>query len=170
MNDLNLRDILSLRTLVGYLGEEGQFNWWSSSFFSNSSIKFLSPIFGKTSFSSQYYGAREAATNIHDEHIGIGRNVFHLFRLPETQEKLLHSIVCDESAIENIKPYIQDTETALGSLKELSKDCNVVSVGPVRLGSRENLADGPVWREIANYYLKGFSEGKRVYPYFSDEK
>jgi hypothetical protein len=33
-----------LRLLVGYLGEQNQFDWWSCSFFSPSSKAFLVPV------------------------------------------------------------------------------------------------------------------------------
>jgi len=86
MNNKVLQDVFTLRMCIGFLGESDQYSWWPSSFLSPTSSAFLSPVFSKTSFTAQYYGVREAATIVHDEHIGIGKGVFHLFRLPEIHE------------------------------------------------------------------------------------
>ena len=73
--------IAELRVLIGYLGEKGQSNWWSSEFFSATAAAFLAPIFNRSLFLAQYQGATAAAAKIHDEAIGVGR-IYHLFRLP----------------------------------------------------------------------------------------
>ena len=83
-----------LRLLVGFLGEQNHFNWWNCSFFSPSSKSFLAPVYGKTLFLAQYYGVQEAAIKVHDNYIGVGRGVFHSFRLPESIEQKLHAILC----------------------------------------------------------------------------
>ncbi len=78
-----LIDIAKLRIAIGYLGEKSQYAWWRSSFFIPASRTYLAPVFGKTALLTRYYGMREAATLVHDERIGVGKGVFHLFRLPE---------------------------------------------------------------------------------------
>ena len=89
---LRLREITRLRMIVGYLGEKGQHNWWSSEFFSPTAPAFLNPVFGKTATLAQYHGVKEAARRVHDTHIGVGR-VFHLFRLPESMEQAIFEVL-----------------------------------------------------------------------------
>lgn len=66
---LRLREIARLRLTVGYLGEKGQHNWWSSEFFSATAPVFLNPVFSKTAVLAQYHGVKEAARRVHDAHI-----------------------------------------------------------------------------------------------------
>ena len=62
-----LQTIARLRMIVGFLGEKGQHNWWSSEFFSATAPAFLNPVFGKTATLAQYHGVKEAARRVHDE-------------------------------------------------------------------------------------------------------
>jgi hypothetical protein len=91
-NAFRLQEIARLRMIVGFLGEKGQHNWWSSEFFSATAPAFLNPVFGKTTTLAQYHGVKESARRVHDEHIGVGR-VFHLFRLPESIEQALFEML-----------------------------------------------------------------------------
>jgi len=93
-------DLIRLRFIVGYLGEQLQPTWWSSSFLAPVSTAFLTPMFSKTALLAQYHGIREAAARIHDEHIGIGKGVFHLFRLPDTLEQELHSLLRESDVVD----------------------------------------------------------------------
>jgi len=63
---------LRLRTLVGFLGERQQSDWWSSSSFSPASKGFITPIFGKDHHSAQLIGVTETARRVHDALIGVG--------------------------------------------------------------------------------------------------
>jgi hypothetical protein len=78
MRNSTLMQIANLRLLIGFLGEQSQFNWWSSSFFTANSRAFLSPVFSKSAFIAQCQGIKEAAARVHDECIGVGA-VYHLF-------------------------------------------------------------------------------------------
>ncbi|MDD2509989.1 MAG: BrxE family protein [Syntrophomonas sp.] len=89
------KDLIRLRFIVGYLGEQLKPAWWNSSFFAPGSTMFLAPIFSKTTILAQYHGLQEAASKIHDERIGIGTSVFHLFRLPDVIERELHYFISD---------------------------------------------------------------------------
>ena len=73
MNRSLCMQLARLRLLVGYLGEQHQYHWWPSAFFTPSSMAFLAPMFGKTAFIAQYQGVKAAASRIHDEHIGLGK-------------------------------------------------------------------------------------------------
>jgi hypothetical protein len=99
MNTSTLAQIARLKLLVGFLGEQSQFNWWLSAFFAPSSSAFLAPVFSKNAFADQYHGVQEAASRVHDEHIGIGR-VYHLFRLPEHVEQALFNSLQNKAFVD----------------------------------------------------------------------
>lgn len=80
-----LEHIINVRYLVGYLGEMSQNNWWQSSFYDTSIIRFLEPVFSRTASLAQYHGAVEAARRFHDENLSVGS--FHIFRLQEEIEQ-----------------------------------------------------------------------------------
>jgi hypothetical protein len=44
MDKTLLKDIVTIRLCVGFLGETDQHSWWTSSFFSTASLAFLSPL------------------------------------------------------------------------------------------------------------------------------
>jgi hypothetical protein len=55
--------------------------------------------FIKNAFVAQYHGVQEAASRVHDEHIGIGR-VYHLFRLPEHVEQALFNSLQNKAFVD----------------------------------------------------------------------
>ena len=166
----DLKEIVRLRVCVGFLGEAQQCAWWRSSFFSTTSSAYLSPVFGKTSFSAQYYGIKEAATRVHDEHIGIGKGVFHLFRLPEMHEIELHRLLEDKEIIEDAGSIVSERDSAERFLKEYAIDSGKAEVGPVRVGDNSDISGMPVWQTVAYYYLNAFKEGNKAFPFFSETK
>ncbi len=166
----DLKEIVRLRVCVGFLGEAQQCAWWRSSFFSTTSSAYLSPVFGKTSFSAQYYGIKEAATRVHDEHIGIGKGVFHLFRLPEMHEIELHRLLEDKEIIEDAGSIVSERDSAERFLKEYAIDSGKAKVGPVRVGDNSDIARIPVWQTVAYYYLNAFKAGNKAFPFFSETK
>ena len=168
MTQADLAGMVKLRVCVGFLGESHQNPWWPSSFFSASSNAFLTPVFGKTSFSAQYYGVKEAAGIVHDEHIGIGEGVFHLFRLPETIEIELHGLLATTGIIDEARQVIESREAAEAFLQDHSKEYDVDAVGPVRLGNTAGLEKRSTWQIAAQHYLKAFREDIRIFPYVSE--
>jgi len=166
----DFKEIVRLRVCVGFLGESQQCAWWQSSFFSTMSSAYLSPVFGKTSFSAQYYGIKEAATQVHDEHIGIGKGVFHLFRLPEMHEIELHRLLEDKEIIGDAGSIVSERDSAERFLKEYAIDPGKAEVGPVRVGDNSDIARMPVWQTVAYYYFNAFKEGNKAFPFFSETK
>ncbi len=162
-----LKDIATLRLCVGFLGESHQNSWWPSAFFSETSTAFLAPVFSKTAFSAQYYGVKEAATLVHDEHIGIGKDVFHLFRLPEMHEIELHGLIGDSEMAQDIKSTARDKDTAEQFLDNYAKKGDVKEVGPVRLGDTKDLAKKTTWKIAAQHYFNAFRKEDKTFPYFS---
>ena len=166
MNKSILASLINLRVLVGYLGEQDQFHWWSSAFFSSNSNAFLTPVFGKTSFLAQYHGVRETAARVHDEYIGVGR-VYHLFRLPELVEQELHQLLHERDIIEQTQGKLCDKESALSSLSNYNSESIEIKEGPLKIGSIEELNNNI--NIVAKRYCQAFENKLKVYPYFSAE-
>jgi len=167
MDKNTLKDIVDLRFCIGFLGESNQESWWQSAFFSASSGAFLSPVFAKTAFLSQYHGLREAAARVHDQHIGIGKDVFHLFRLPELVEMELHRLFEDPKNVTDARMIAANSEKAHQFLREYANDSHADQVGPMRLGSTDILSKRDTWQTVAGCYQKAFKNVTKVFPYFS---
>ncbi|SLM27567.1 conserved hypothetical protein [Desulfamplus magnetovallimortis] len=179
MSTNKIKSIATLRILTGYLGEKGQANWWSSSFFSPTSSSFLNPVFGKTSFIAQYQGVKEAAARVHDEHIGVGE-VYHLFRLPENIELSLFQLLHDGAFVSEIKEAIVDKESAEHALSDFIasssqiQGCSQIKEGPVLMGTIDDFfmeesgqkSDQDSLHDIANLYHCAFLNKVQVIPYF----
>ena len=65
-------NMTSLRTLVGFLGEKSQCNWWDTSFLSSTGLQFLEINFPRSAFAAGVSSVTEAAKRLHDEFIGKG--------------------------------------------------------------------------------------------------
>jgi len=165
---LDLKKIARLRICVGFLGESQQYSWWQSSFFSPSSKTFLTPIFAKTSFLSQHYGMKQAASIVHDDHIGIGKGVFHLFRLPEIYEIKLHKIIESPETAEDVKLMVCSKDKAEEFLQEYTTESDTAAIGPVQMGGFTDIMEKSVWKRIAYHYLKAFRDGNKTFPFFSE--
>ncbi len=161
-----IQSITILRVVVGYLGEKEQCGWWSSSFFSNGSDAFLSPIFPRTQLLAQCTGVTRAATILHDERIGIG-DVYHLFRLPEEQAQGIHDTLQTSGLPEIVTELIASKETALQYLQHDLENLKGDEIGPVCVGDRNMLSGLEQWDIVRAYYARGFLEGVQILPYFS---
>jgi hypothetical protein len=163
-------NLLTLRVCVGYLGELHQLNWWTSSFYSENSNAFLIHVFGKTSLKAQYYGVRDAAAIVHDEVIGIGEGVFHLFRLPESLERDFHDLLAQPKVVDIIKNQTTSKETAWEYLESVSKGSNENSIGPIRIGNISDIDSPATWSKASMYYYQAFLNGNKSFPYIMEEK
>lgn len=167
----NLLIILAkLRLSVGFMGEAHQKAWWPSNFFSPNSQAFLKPVFAKTPLLAEYYGVKEAANLVHDEHIGIGKGVYHLFRLPEMIEVDLHELLSKQTEAEDVEFITSNPEAAETFLHDNAKQYDLSDTGPVWMGDSASMNNKSSWQKAAHLYLTAFSEGKRIYPYFSGMK
>ena len=167
MDKTLLTDITAIRLCVGLLGEVGLYSWWPSSFFSATSIAFLTPVFSRTCFSAQYYGVKEAATIIHDEHIGVGKSVFHLFRLPEIHEIEMHNLLENPETVHETQQVVSNKNTAQQFLQDYSESSDVKEFGPIRLGDTKKISNRSTWKKIARYYAEAFKKKNKIFPYFS---
>ena len=87
-----LKELLTIRVLVAFLGEKDQFGWWRARFLGAMGDRFLAFTFPRSVFVAGVTAASEAGKAFHDQRIGKG-SVFHLFRLPQTIERRMHHIL-----------------------------------------------------------------------------
>lgn len=165
-DNLSIQSLFRLRLLVGFLGEKEQFNWWSSTFFGPSSRLFLEPVFTRTTLSAQYHGAVEAARKVHDEHLNVG--CYHLFRLPEEIEHLLHVESQHASQTKDFSaPSNQDESlSVLHSLAAVFSNQATFQEGPVSLGTIDTIHAPDSVQKLAAHYWHAFSHNHKTYPYF----
>lgn len=164
---LQLEDIAKLRIAVGYLGERERLGWWQSSFFTDWSKSFLSPIFSRTQLLAQYAGVIQAAALIHDERIGIGR-VYHLFRLPEVVEQGLRQMVLRPEFGDEIAAHISGQESVQSFLNLQAAEVEMTATGPVYIGQVGDIYGEQAWRAVAAHYARGFEQNYQVFPYFRE--
>jgi hypothetical protein len=168
MKKVDVGDLILLRFIVGYLGERLRPAWWNSAFFALGNKMFLTPIFPKTAILAQYHGLQEAASKIHDEHIGIGTGVFHLFRLPDVVERELHYLISDSENMGEFAKELTNTSDALNALASFADSEFRQAMGPVRIGDRSDLWKISSWRAVAKYYQQAFANQNQIFPFFSE--
>jgi len=159
--------LAKLRLIIEYLGEREQFGWWQSSFFTQGSNAFLSPLFSRTQILAQCNGVTHAAALVHDERIGIG-HVYHLFRLPEEIEQGIHRSLHEPALFQSVQKNITKPEIALDSLRKLTGPQLPTEAGPIRVGNIVALRDLNSWQKVASAYLYGFEQETIVCPFFSN--
>ncbi len=164
MNKQLSEKYIHLRTLVGYLGEKSQCNWWDTNFLSPVGLQFLAINFPRSSFVAGITSVSEAARRLHDNRIGKG-GVYHLFRLPLAIEESLHSQLMEWDNAEFIS-HIKDKDEALVQLQNLVDSTVEASEGPVQIGTEQQIQRKSIIAELAKHYLDGFANGKQVLPYF----
>lgn len=117
---------------------------------------------------AQYYGVKEAAALIHDERIGVGVSVYHLFRLPEMLEQDMHRLLLDESQSIDIQEITASQEAAEKFLLEFSQNGNDGLIeGPVGVGEVSSIESNANWKKVAGLYLHAMQNNVKVFPYFS---
>ena len=161
-------DLIRLRIAVGLLGEKDQSNWWSSKFLSGNGHDFLGHVFGNGTSIAQYNGVMAAAKRRHDDAVGMGERVFHLFRLPEAIEQAF----LDElpSIITSVLNEIVDVEASRHFLQTVSARDVEPRQGAVLVGSPNDLS-GRTWlRLAAAHYLAAFTSGNTSFPYLAEHK
>lgn len=157
--------LITLRSLVGFLGEKSQFNWWDMNFLSSTGLQFLAINFPRSAFSAGCNSVSEAARRLHDERIGKG-GVYHLFRFPTSIEESIHKQLLNIDSNELI-PYLKDKETALNKLKSFISSSVNAPDGPVQIGTGKNMFSDFAIEELAKHYHNAFSDGKKCFPYFT---
>lgn len=160
-----LNYIIKLRCCVGCVGEQSNNKWWTGNFFASSSLAFLQPIFNKTSHLAIYQGVKNEASIVHDEYIGAGAGVYHLFRLPETLEIDLLDVVRDNAEIVN-----ESLESSVEFLKSESMNNKESKEGPIFIDKIDGISNLENWRKVASFYNYAFENEVSVYPFFARGK
>lgn len=158
-----IKDYLSLRLLVGFLGERTQFSWWATSFYGDYSLRSLEFVTPRTSQLAQYHGVLEAARRLHDEHLNVG--CYHLFRLHEEVEQDLHAIMQSSVGVELCEQVTQGKDSAMQALKMLARSSIPVGPGPIAVGNINQLYAESTLSVIAAGYYSAFSQSEKTYPY-----
>lgn len=160
----SIQNICETRMLVGYLGEKQQATWWGSSFLSSSSKAFLAPIYPNSIAMAQYSGVCQAASIVHDEHIGVGRH-YHLYRLPDSLERSLLKCVQDNKFSECLAQFLSSQETAINRLKELGADHADKEEGPVAVGDYSDEKLDMLIKKARAHYLAAIQQEYKTFPY-----
>ena len=160
-----LTTLAELRITVGFLGECDSNPWWTSGFTTHSSGPFLTPVFPRSLTTARYQALCLAAQRVHDQHVGVGE-VYHLFRLPDDLEQLLHDAVRDPRDGEISLPGSH--EEAIAALEILAASTPAKADGPVRIGRLDDVRARRTWIEAAGHYLNAFAIGHQVHPYLAD--
>lgn len=163
---LPIEDLITIRAIVGFLGEKSQFRWWDTNFLSETGLKFLTIAFPRTAFSAGVNSVAEAARRIHDSRIGKGR-VYHLFRMPEFVEQGIHKRLPDFDH-SDLLPSFKDKDTALEKLQSMTESSLEASEGPVQVGNGRNLLHLSSLKKVAKHYAHAFENGKQTFPYFTE--
>ena len=161
-----LSELLKLRLIVGYLGEQPRYSWWSTVFFEPASRMFLTPVFPKTSLLAQYTGVVEAARKLHDEHLSGGN--FHLFRQPEIIEQDLYQLIKNQGVTADLGQALKSKEEALQALRSMAAQTANVSEGPLRIGRMKDGDTPESLKLLAGGYLGAFTKNIRSYPYWAE--
>ena len=159
----SIRRIIQIRYLVGFLGEKSQCNWWPTSFYEASSIRFLEPVFPRTAPLAQIHGVVEAARRFHDENLSVGS--FHIFRLPEEIEQNLHEMV-QVGQLELFDPNaIIDQTAALNTLAKVDNGIADGAVGPMMVGKIEDIRTSVLLDKVCAIYQAALSSNTHALPY-----
>ena len=158
-----MRRIIEIRHVVGFLGEKSQCNWWPTSFYETSSIRFLEPVFSRTAVLARYTGAVEAARRFHDENLSVGS--YHIFRLPEEIEQDLHEMVQAKSGELFDPSVVIDQSAALSALSKFSEEPVEAPVGPVMVGTIDALRTTNLLQKIRSIYQSALLSNKQALPY-----
>jgi len=160
-----VNNIIRLRLLVGFLGEDRSARWWDSGFLDSTGCRFLSATFPRTFLVAGIRSATEAARLVHDSQIGrVG--VFHLFRLPVDMEDRLE-VHLAEVPDSWAKPALSDRNDALIELRQFAESRISAPKGPVQIGVPGKILTTASVSELAAHYESAFSGGFQCFPYFA---
>lgn len=155
-------EIVRLRMSVALLGEGENARWWSSSFVSSASEAFMIPIFGLRTPHARYQGLVEAARLVHDDRIGVGR-VYHLFRLPDHEERRAFEIAQANMAVLG---DVASPSAALALLADLASKDVQPREGPTLITSGAAVGSQEWIGEVASLYRLAFAKAVQCFPYF----
>jgi len=159
-----IRSICEARMIVGFLGEKHQAGWWDCAFLSSASTAFLAPVFPNSIRLAQYRGICQAASIVHDEHIGIGKH-YHLYRLPDSIERNLAKCFQDKKFTGQVSEYISTRDRAINRLKKIGTTSIDRAEGPVVVGDFSDAKLDDLLKSSIAHYVHAFEAGYQTFPY-----
>lgn len=159
--------LATARILVAYLGEKAQFDWWPTSFFTSTGLRFLEYNFPRTIVSAAVQSVSHAAKQLHDQKIGKAGS-FHLFRLPHDIEQDIHAAIL-EIPRDALSRLFAGQQESLDELKKLANGESLEAIGPIRVADIGQVTTKPALRRLPGYYCSAFKNRTQVFPYFTIE-
>ncbi|MEY2983579.1 MAG: hypothetical protein RLZZ568_196 [Cyanobacteriota bacterium] len=156
--------IVETRFLVGFLGEKKQEAWWDSTFLSSSSKAFLAPIYPNSYTFAQYSGVCRAASNVHDNYIGIGRH-YHLYRLSDSIEQMIEKYIKSADLSTIVYQFLSSREIAMDRLEELGTESIEIVEGPFSIGNYSNQKLESLLNVSRSHYINAIRSGYKTFPY-----
>lgn len=152
------------RLLVGALGE--RLGWWPSRFTDEAARRSLERLFPRTAQRAALESVAEVARKDHDEKFMLGKDSFHLFRLPSDIEDRVQEWLASPD-LELLWPP-QDVGELLKLIAELGVEGKPAGSGPLRLGKPSRLRQLVGVREALAVYVQSAAAQARSVPYFSE--
>tara|TARA_R110002096_G_scaffold70955_6_gene169926 strand:- start:819 stop:1349 length:531 start_codon:yes stop_codon:yes gene_type:complete len=163
-----LEDLLHLRAIVGFIGQENLKGWWDTSLLETTGIRFLETIFPRSARLAALNSTVEAAGKVHDEATG-RMGLFHLFRLPISLEDRI-SEVSRTVDLSEVLRGCEDIDSAIDRLKGFAPSGVSASEGPVQIGVERNILTKNSVEELAAHYSSAFDQEIQCFPYFGSGK
>ncbi len=165
--------IVSLRLVVLALGEISNPPWWRTKYMSSVGFRFLERVYPRTFLKAALNASGKAARDVHDQSVGKVA-VYHLFRLPPGLDAELQQFQPKMSAedLSELHETIGDRTLLLEKLKEISNNATHTDdlAGALKIGAEADCYNRHSYDQMAAIYHSAFSESKKAYPYFSDER
>jgi hypothetical protein len=157
---------LRLRIAVASLGEKSPTAWWTSSFLSDTGIRYLAYAFPRAPEIAAIQGAVEAARRLHDNRIGtVG--VMHLFRQSyEVELLLLDRLKASGADLHtNIEKFFINQTECRNVLIAIAGSAELGHEGPIQIGACTGLPSAQAMKRLAAVYLGAFDNKKMTFPY-----
>lgn len=164
--------IIHLRTAVLALGETSEPPWWRTGFLNTVGMRFLERLYPRTNFMATLNAAGKAASDAHDRAVGkVG--TYHLFRLSQTLEGAVHSIlkISNASFVDQYVYKLGNEKTLLEHLKAISdSELYEGGAGAIKIGAERDMNEVHTFKKAAAIYYSAFQQKGQVFPYFDIER
>ena len=162
----NCARIRDLRAVVAAIGERTDPPWWHTNVLTDVGLRVACHVFPRTALRAALKSVSVVAQLDHDRRVG--RDRYHLFRLPPEIERNLFGSPFDAFDNEHLEvPISADLKTLVTSLKRISdlKDASATE-GPLKIGTAHDLGNDEWIPVCAAQYLASVETGVRCFPYF----
>ena len=102
---------------------------------------------------------------MHDEAIGVGSRVFHLFRLPSALEQQLHELMREDAVAFEVASTVSSATSALEQLRSMAASVSEASQGPVALTDFNGWHKDRWLKLAAAHYVNALDQGVQCFPY-----